>query len=336
MKIVFAHFNTPIPKHLKLNLVRTSSLFPEHQIFLITNLKQKIFINNNVSIFDFHENKKWHLLNNQLQHDKGFRGNFWFTSAARFLSLAEFSKLYEGELLHLESDVIISKDFPFNLLSKSKALIQLPIVSDSLAIASCLYIKNSKVANYLAKKTLLEALSYTKTTDMHILRVISNDKKSGFKVLPTAPSMSYSMSGVSNKFLKANSNSISFYGGVFDGFNIGRYLFGDDPRNKRGFSKLRESDIDNYLNVRKLKLLMNKTRDFPLVYDLETKKYIPIYALHIHSKKLALFSVRRGSKCISQAVEAADAPTRTIFLPLTFFNSIKKSLIRRVSKLFNA
>jgi hypothetical protein len=335
MNIVFAHFNTPIPKHLKLNLVRTYKLFPNHKIYLITNLKPKSLKNIDVNIFHYNHGKNWDLLQNQLKHDAKFRGNFWFTSTARFLAFSDFARLHKGDFLHLESDVIISKDFPFNLISKSKSLIQFPIVSDSLAIASCLYIKNLKAANFLANVTMTQALRDDKTTDMHILREISKDKKSGFGILPTAPSASESMPEVGEKFLKSNSESISYYKGVFDGFNIGRYLFGDDPRNKRGFTKLRHVDVNNYLNVIKLKFSMNNSRDFPLIYDFESKKHIPIFALHIHSKKLALFEIQRGLKIIRRAVEKSDAPTKIIFLPTTFFKSIKKSLMRRAAKLIS-
>jgi hypothetical protein len=333
MNIVFAHFNTPIPKHLELNLARTQNLFPEHTIHLITNVQRIKLRKADVKIFYYQEEESWELLANQLGHDKNFRGNFWFTSAARFLALANFSRLNPEEFLHLESDVIISRDFPFELFSKSKSLIQFPIVSDSLAIASCLYIKNSKTAKYLAKITISQAVRDAKTTDMHILRIVSNDNKSGFKMLPTAPYENDSMLKVSKKYLKANSSSIAYYEGVFDGFNIGRYLFGDDPRNKRGFTSLRSNDAVNYLNVRKLKFSMNNSRDFPLVYDSESKRFIPVFALHIHSKKLSLFKNRSSSKKIRNAVESADAPTKTIFSFLTFVKSVKNSLLRRLKNL---
>ena len=61
MNIVFAHFNTPIPKHLKLNLARTYKLFPNHKIYLITNLKPKSLKNIDVNIFD-HEQQSMRLL----------------------------------------------------------------------------------------------------------------------------------------------------------------------------------------------------------------------------------------------------------------------------------
>ena len=332
MNIVFAHFNTPIPKHLSLNIRRTNYLFPEHDIHLITNLNPKNLKRIDVNVFYFQENREWNLLENQLQHDRRFRGNFWFTSAARFLAFADFSRSNPGELLHLESDVIISRDFPFELFTKSKAPIQFPIVNDTLAIASCLYIKNLKAANYLAKITLNQALCDVRTTDMHILRLISNDKKSGFALLPTAPSTRQSMSKVSKKFLSDNSKSVAYYKGLFDGFNIGRYLFGDDPRNKRGFSKLREVDVNSYLDVRKLLFSMKSNRDFPFVYNFESKKHLPVFALHIHSKKLALFRVKQSPKHIRSAVQLASSPSKTIFSVRTFLKSMIKSLVRRTSK----
>jgi hypothetical protein len=41
MSIVFAHFYTPLPKHLILNIKRTIKMFPEQQIFLVTDLDPK-------------------------------------------------------------------------------------------------------------------------------------------------------------------------------------------------------------------------------------------------------------------------------------------------------
>lgn len=329
MNIVFAHFNTPLPKHLKLNIARTKYLFSGHKTYLITNLNRNKIKNVCADIYQYENHKEWDLLLNKLGHDKGFRGNFWFTSAARFLALSEFSKSNEGEFIHIESDVIIAKDFPFELFSKSKAMIQFPIVSDSLAIASCLYIKNSKAAHFLARATISEAFKDSKTTDMHILRTISNDKTAGYGMLASAPSSTYSMPKVSSTFLKTNSDSISYYQGIFDGFNLGRYLFGDDPRNKRGWSKLRDSDMINYLDVRKLQFTMTSDREFPLVYDPQSNKYIPIYSLHIHSKKLALFDIKQSSKIIREAIEVAQDPTKSVLSILTLIKSIKNSLIRR-------
>jgi len=332
MNLVYVHLNTPIPKHLALNLKRSRTLFPQYTIYLVTNVRQKSLKPINVNIFYCKEDDNWHSLNDLLQHDKEFRSNFWFTSAARFLAMAEFSRENEEDFLHVESDVIISRDFPFEQLSKSSALIQFPLVSNSLGIASCLYIKNSLTANYLASKTLSEAFVDSKTTDMHVLRIISNDLNSGFKMLPTAPSDRYSKNTVSEYFLNENSQAISYFRGVFDGFNLGRYLFGDDPRNKRGISTVRDSDSSNYLDVRRLKLIMNSFRDFPFVYNNETSEYLPIFALHIHSKKLALFSLTRSRKYIKKAVESFESPPKTQFSISIFLKSIRQALIRRIHK----
>jgi hypothetical protein len=336
MNLVYVHLNTPIPRHLARNLKRSRTLFPEHAVYLVTNVRQKSLKQMNVNVFYCKEDSNWHSLNDLLQHDKEFRSNFWFTSAARFLAMAQFSREYEEDFLHLESDVIISRDFPFQQLSKSSALIQFPLVSDSLGIASCMYIKNSLVANYLASKTLSEAFVDSKTTDMHVLRIISRDSNSGFKMLPTAPSDRYSIDTVNEYFLNENSQAISYFRGVFDGFNLGRYLFGDDPRNKRGISKLRVSDVSNYLDVRRLKLIMTSAREFPLVYNHESNEYFPIFALHIHSKKLALFSVKRSRKYIKKAVESFESPPKTLFSISIFLKSIRHALIRRFHKFMHS
>jgi len=334
MSIVFAHFYASLPKHLVLNIKRTISLFPEHEIFLVTDLNPENIKINKLNIFQFNPNRNWNELENLLVHDKNFRNNFWFTSIARFLAIAEFAKYREGEIFHLESDVIISSDFPFKLFTKTKALFLFPLINDSQAIASCLYIRNADAAKYLSDLAVSEALKNPKTTDMHVLRVLSRIYSENFKFLPTAPSQESAMPTVGNNFLTENKKMISYFGGVFDGFDIGRYLFGMDPRNRRGFSTLREFDPNVYLNVRKLDLLIKNNREFPFILDINENKEIPVFALHMHSKDKKLFIPSKFHKVIRKAINDSKKSPKRKFYYKTFCNSLRLAMLRRFSILF--
>jgi hypothetical protein len=333
MIIVFAHFYTQLPKHLILNIKRTITLFPEHEIYLVTDLDINKYLIKKLKVFKYHPDSNWFKLERILTHDKEFRGNFWFTSIARFIAISEFAKIYDGEILHLESDVIISSDFPFKLLSKTKALFLFPIISDSQAIASCLYIRNSAAAKYLAKLVISESLNNSETTDMFVLHKLARIQGKDFELLPASPSQKNAMPSANDNFLKDNEKMVTYFGGVFDGFDIGRYLFGMDPRNKRGFSTLRAFDPAVYLNVRELDLQVNSSRDFPYVLDINTNKMIPIFALHIHSKNRKLFIPTKFNKFIRKAVNESKYPPKRKFYLKTFFNSIRFAIHRRLNVL---
>lgn len=331
MNLVFAHFGSAIPRHLARNLKRTSLLFPTHQIFLVTDLQLDKTSYEKVTIHKYIYNQDWWKLQSLLKHSKDFRDNFWFTSTARFLALADFANSFEGEFLHIESDVIISSDFPFDKLSNACHDFMFPIVSDSNAIASTIYFKNSDAINYLAKFALLESEKNNLTTDMYILSELSKRSDVNFAPLPTAPTAGYDKSNSRNIFLGMSDVSVSRFGGVFDGADLGRYLFGDDPRNKRGFSTLRDNDTRTYLDVRSLNLFMRPDRDFPYLSASESDFCVPVFSLHIHSKKLKIFGTKNGKKLIKKYVSNSKKEPRTIFVFPIFFKSAAQSLKRKLN-----
>ena len=75
--------------------------------------------------------------------------------------------------------------------------------------------------------------------------------------------------------------------GIFDGNDIGVYLFGTDPRNARGVSYLGTSIPGNYAQVNKWDFKFDNLRQFiNLEFD---DTVIPIYSVHATSKQLTLF-----------------------------------------------
>lgn len=336
MDIVFAHFSSPIPKHLILNLQRTAALFPQNSVILITDLDLHKNAIKNISVHKYTPTQEWKVLDANLKHSKNFRNNFWLTSTARFLALAEFSVHNKKEFLHVESDVILAEDFPFAKFSTAGSDFIFPIVSETNAIASCLYLKNDKCANYLSSFTITESKKNNLTTDMYILSALSRDISIRFAPLPTAPAEYYSKSNSNGDFLQKSDRYLNHFGGVFDGFDLGRYLFGDDPRNARGFSILRENDSRTYLNVRNLDLVIKPEREFPYIYNSFSDNFIPIYSLHIHSKNLDLFRFKEAKKLIHYYVSRSKKRPLKIFVFSVFFSSLLKSLKRRLVLLVNS
>jgi hypothetical protein len=205
-----------------------------------------------------------------------------------------------------------------------------PIVSETNAIASCLYLRDFKSASHLSSLTVTQSREDNLTTDMYILSDLSNDTSIKFAPLPTAPSMYYSKTKLNENFLQMTDIYLAHLGGVFDGFDLGRYLFGDDPRNKKGISVLRENDSRTYLNVRNLDLVTKPEREFPYIYHSLSDSYIPIYSLHIHSKNLDLFKVERSQGLIRSYVSTSKNKPMKVFIFSVFLKSLVTALKRRI------
>jgi hypothetical protein len=330
MQIVFAHFYSRLPHHLVLNLKRTVSLFPEHEVCLITDQDYSQIYIPDLQIMKYDPSPNWYKIERNLSHPADFRNNFWFISLARFIAIAEVSREWSKSILHVESDVLLAPDFPFELFWTLKEDFAFPIVSQDLAIASCLYIKNGCAAGELAKFTMDSVLSNNSTTDMYILKDFVNQYPEKVRVIPSAPYQPNAFQNSSEEFLNQTKSAISYFHGIFDGFDIGRFLFGDDPRNDRGFSVLRRNDSRTYLDASKIDLLVTEERDFPSVRNSLDLSVVPIYSLHIHSKKLNIFRENHTNKLIRKAILNSKNKSRIVFSFSIFFKSLILALRRRI------
>jgi len=336
MIILFCHFRTPLPKHLYLNIQRTISLFPHIEVHLLTDQNLKSIKIDNLVIDVYSPSKDWFELEALLQHPKEFRNNFWFTSLARFIAISELSRTIRKQILHLESDVIISSDFPFDKFTNLNCSFSFPIVSSSLAISSTLYIKDSISAKYLAELTMKIAREDRNTTDMHVLRELSLDANANFQLLPSALSDRYSPSIVNSDFISMNEIGLSYFNGLFDGFDYGRYLFGVDPRNARGVSKVRQRDNSVYLNVSKVLIVTDDKRDFPYFLDLESNRKLPIFSLHIHSKNSKYFIIGKSEKAIRKAIkDSLKGPAIHVY-PIITLKAVIVSLKRKLNRMLQS
>jgi hypothetical protein len=327
---MFAHFYSRLPRHLLLNLERTVLLFPEHEVILVTDRETRELHIPNLQVLKYSPSLDWKKIEEILSHPKDFRDNFWFISLARFIAIAEVSRGSSKPILHVESDVILAPDFPFDLFLSLEKDFAFPIVSDALAIASCLYLRNGFAATKLARFTIDSVQSNHSTTDMHILRDFVDRYSENVHVLPSTPTQIEALKYASDEFLNQTKIGIKDFNGIFDGFDIGRYLFGDDPRNNRGFSILRKNDLRTYIDVSEIELLITEEREFPCVRNNVQPFILPIYSLHIHSKNLNLFRQNQMMNLITKAVLDSKLPCRRIFSFRIFLASAFRAIKRRI------
>ena len=240
MNLVFVHLNTALPKYLILNIKAHIAKFPDHKITLIHNKEVKVPKIEKLETYLYSPDEEWNLLEQLYSHSKDFRGNFWLTSTARFFALQSYAGIFDKELLHLESDVVLARDFPFEKFSSIREGIAYPLISQERGVASVLYLRNKFYADILTSIVIPEARRDSKTTEMLMLRKLYNSNLQHIRVLPIGPRDQSAYAGISSELWQQLQLSFDTFEGCFDGVDIGQFFFGTDPRNRRGRVLLRE------------------------------------------------------------------------------------------------
>ena len=335
LRIVFVHFGRKAPKHLVLNLKRCNVLFPEIKIVLITNESCKIKNINGVERINFIPNSNWHEIESGLSHPKEFRDNFWVTSLTRFVAIEDYQKDNNFEILHVESDVILSPDFPFAKFSTLKKPSAFSIISPSLGIASIVYIRNHATSNKLIKVILSEVKKNSSTSDMLILKKFYDLYPDLVHLLPIGPNnLDSYRKNLKEEMFTSLTHELSNFGGIFDAADIGHYLFGEDPRNHRGLLFLRKMQKDNYLDLGKVSVKYSGLRNFG---DLSFESMqIPIFCLHVHCKDKKVFANKSSQRVLAKAIDSFHKPPKVEFIFRVFLKSVVLSLRRRLNSLLLA
>jgi hypothetical protein len=206
-----------------------------------------------------------------------------------------------------------------------------PVVNNSLAIASTLFIRNHPAAKLLANYSLECAHDDSSTTDMLVLYKFMSEFPDVATVLPSAFPHSQILETLTchERLIESEIN----FKAAFDGADFGRFLFGDDPRNKKGFLTIRKKNLNSFFDVSKLTLTNTENRSFPSIRDESNGGLIPLHSLHIHSKNLSLFRIARGDQLIRRAVENSNLPPQKIFVFTVFFKSAMQAIQRRIKRM---
>jgi len=300
IEIVFVHYGTKLPRHLVLNISRTSQLFPSAKIVLLTDQKYVKGLKN-CEVIDVLCEIEIEQTSNALNHPRDFRSGFWITTFLRLIAISKYVIERQNSILHVESDVILAPDFPFEKFKKLSSPIAFPIVGPGLSVASVLYIESSSAAEDLYCYLLALVARNSKTTDMKALDDFRNSNPRSVSLLPLAtPSSEYYLDLLGQKDLREMENNFGIFNGAFDGIDIGFYLFGEDPRNNQGFRLIRKLDSSSYLKLNLLNFNYDKNRQFVNIQAGD--KEIPLFSLHIHSKDLRAFHLTRFQKLLKRRI----------------------------------
>jgi hypothetical protein len=337
VKIVFVHLNTPIPEYLVRNIQSHLERFPLHEITLISNSTSNFPRLTNLKTYLVRPDHQWSELDSLYLHPKDFRGNFWLTSSARLFALDAYVNEVNEECIHVESDVILADDFPFERLTNLDKGLAFPIMSNERGVGSVIYIRNQNSSKLLISTLISEARKSGAATEMNALKSVFDSNPKSVALLPMGPAVDTVYRNASLEMIKRLSDASESLGGIIDGVEIGQYFFGTDPRNRRGRSLRRQDIANGFLRVGDCSLIFDDNRGFPNLIvsgDTERNQY-KVFALHLPSKEVDLFTLSCQKKLmIKRCLESANEAESTLYWP-AWRNGTLDAAKRRLRKIVN-
>jgi hypothetical protein len=315
IRAVFVHLGESPCKHLWLNIERHLEIFPHVPVHLVINSRKHlrkipkgcgvIFLDKSFIDESFARDR-----------DLVFRRGFWSHTLSRLFVLKYVHEKYpDSALLHIESDVLLLPDFPWEKLQKINRLAWQQYNEDR-DVASLLYIPNedsSKIFNALLEQ---ELLLFPGHTDMSILKAIHRKKTELTTYLPIVskkiPDLLNKNSVVTASILEEDATNSLAEDGIFDSAAIGMWLLGHDPRNTYGRFLLHEmSPIhsgDTPISPDSVYYQILQDGRLKISDRTNRSHAISVWSLHVHSKERELFSTKWISKLQEYATLANMNP----------------------------
>jgi hypothetical protein len=283
--LTFVHLGNRVPEHLSLNILQCKREFPDLEILLVGDSQITRILAENLGVI-YHEYSKQDqysrlaLKETLLEHDPMFWGGYWQKTFDRLLSLESAHLAFpEFKLIHIESDVILFRDFPFSAFTSVKKLAWIS-QSHEYDIAAIVFSPDPTHSRWLAEKLIEESRLDPSTGDMSALRKIRvADSGLMVSLLPKFPNDSGGFPDT------AGGSSI-----LFDGSHYGQWLMGWDPNAHWGFGRNKYwtgsggnplESFDFYVKSGALK------------FDFENRSYV-VVNMHVHCKDPKMFGEFRN------------------------------------------
>lgn len=317
---VYVHFGSNLPKHLELGLIRHKSLFPEQRVILIVDQLVKISDLKGIEIQRLNsldlQKDLFDLLSKHL--DFNFRDGFWKYTLQRFFALTEFHKsVPHSRIVHIESDVLVMPEFPWNKFSGLQTAAWLK-VNDTIDVAAIIFLPNYKASSFLSREIVRFAQENPKINDMQALHEFASQNPAHHIYLPSlTPNTARSLDYVGAKETEFR----NYFGGIFDPLILGLWNFGQDPKNSFGIRRRYVDDTNHNLNPQTAFL----TYSNGILLD---KNGTHVFSLHLHAKFLPLFGAEWEYALIKGLRQSAKKSNRISFHFNAFIAAIKSRKFR--------
>lgn len=332
--IVLVHLGSKLPRYLKANLKYLKSF--GRPIYLITDNKnvEKRFTHTGVRTYFYeHTLQEFAAIELNTTHNLRFRDGFWAKAIIRLMALESFTKYSKCKsFIHLESDVWISRNFPFEQLQSQNDKISFPLEGVGLGIPSVVYVPNVKTIENLVNFVRESIYENSSATDMSILYNYALKFRQEVNLLKTIPKKGEFGNSKHQDELVSQITCHLEGEGVFDAASIGMFFMGQDPRNYKGRRQLFTKQADRFFNPESSILSFQGDRLFISKKGIKTE----VYNLHIHSKDMRVFKPLFFRLLVRlRSYQSKKGPTSqvTYYVATRRLASLKVSILRNLKKI---
>jgi hypothetical protein len=296
MRIVTIYLGNSIPEHFWLHIRHLLRIQSKYEIDVVTSYKLDLepVSDSRLNYFTYMPQQEVSKLLDALAIDSKFRNGFWRYSLERLFALSQHHLIFpEESLIHIESDVLPLRRFPFQSFENVEKLAW-SRVDSGRAVAAIVYSPNAGTSKWLSDEMQKTILFTDATDDMRVLDKISAKNSQLVDVLPSMPHQTSNLRNQNLKSSETDFYSISShfpkFDGIFDPAGIGIWLTGTEPRNFFGVTK----KFDKKSNIRSNSFIDPGNVDYSfknngrLMFTSEGES-AEIFSLHIHSKNLKYF-----------------------------------------------
>lgn len=275
--LLFIHLGSNPPKYLKFNLLRSKELFSNVQVVLAGNAQESKALAESagVSFIELDERlgdpirQESQLVRSGF--DLGFWGGYWQKTLDRLIAFEEIHKsLPSGPVLHVEGDVVLMPNFPFEELMSSKEMRWVGFNEDS-DIASIVYSPSRETSSWFSRNLVKVVSENNGLSDMRALRKLRELFPHKVSLLDALP-------------MSEEDGQVEW---VFDGLHFGDWLFGWDPNAHWGFKRRRMKTTCYSKDLEQFNFEVSG--DTFLVRS--NGKIGKIANLHVHSKEIDFFKI---------------------------------------------
>ena len=327
-EVVFVQLGKAKAEHLWKSISLIQDNWPNMKLRLITDSTEhkRRATKIGITVWEYVPSQELSELMSRSSHNNDFRDGFWNYSILRLFAILDYSNTKPTTaLIHLESDITVFPNFPFDQLA-GRPLPTWLSFNETHDVGSIFTIPGVEAAQWLRKTFMEELQSNPSLTDMTLLNRISRKSPELMEFLPVA-------SDLNDIFIRSTERatlegekicrSFTSFGGIFDSAPIGMWLLGQDPRNHLGRIMRYRALEESYIQPQLI--------DFSFDSDtqtLATSAGAPIFNLHVHSKELSYFDNRRPRRIKNRVNESRTLSKASIFDVKAFY-AMAKDYIKR-------
>jgi hypothetical protein len=297
MRLVLIYLGDTVPKHFWQSAKQLLNMQSGYPIDIITSehLVDKPIHDLRIRYFKYEPQPDVTRILDSLAIDKSFRNGFWRYSLERLFAFTQHhAQFTRDSILHIESDILLFKNFPFTTFEKLNKL-SWSKVDENRDVGALIFSPTPESSKWLQETMCQLVKDNNNTDDMKLLSQISRNHKSRILILPSIPTTKSQLLNLQIEITEENCESLcsefASFQGIFDPAGLGIWLTGTDPRNQFGLTKKFDHKLlfeaMTYIDPSKIEYKYDS--DFYLSY-LENNQRVPIYTLHIHSKNEKYFN----------------------------------------------